>query len=275
MLSHVCWKLSQANQMINEEDKAFQSRLLLIPFSSLVVTGEEDPNMYNQWLMIRELISALMPDFASLLVHGKLDAHAIRDCATFLQAAIGRKRDRNANMWALLLYFMLVLNMLFQETAESQEAIFEWMIKAVTRATYELNNHQSPLDQFVLSVNKCLTVRSNPLGRENEVIFWHNYRTTCSPVAPVFTTATSSPTLWFAFRLEPTVNVLKTVLGKNFSVVELNRMIDECSWAVRGKGMFYDCATNSWPICNVIHDSDTHVNTQARCVTGCRCSTVL
>jgi hypothetical protein len=128
----------------------------------------------------------------------------------------------------------------------------------------------------LLALRCCgFTVRSNPLGRENEVIFWHNYRTTCSPVAPVFTTATSSPTLWFAFRLEPTVNVLKTVLGKNFSVVELNRMIDECSWAVRGKGMFYDCATNSWPICNVIHDSDTHVNTQARCVTGCRCSTVL
>ena len=100
-LTCACWKLSQANQLINEEDKAFQSRLLLIPFSALVVTGEERPNLYNQWLMIRELLSALMPDFASLLVHGKLDREAIRDCATFLQATIGRKRDRNANMWGL------------------------------------------------------------------------------------------------------------------------------------------------------------------------------
>jgi hypothetical protein len=258
--------MSQANQLINEEDKAFQSRLLLIPFSALVVTGEERPNLYNQWLMIRELLSALMPDFASLLVHGKLDREAIRDCATFLQAAIGRKRDRNANMWGLLLYFMLVLNMLFQESIESQEEIFEWMIKAVTRATYELNNHQSVLDQFVLAVNKCLTVRSNPLGRENEVIFWHNYRTTCSPVAAVFNTA--GATLWYAFRLEPIINVLKTVLGKTFSVTELNRMIDDVSWATRGKANFYDCATNSWPICNVIHDADTHVNTQARRAAG-------
>ena len=88
--------------------------------------------------MIRELLSALMPDFASLLVDGKLDREAIRDCATFLQAAIGRKRDRNANMWGLLLYFMLQLNMLFQMEIESQDEVFNWMIKAVTRATYEL-----------------------------------------------------------------------------------------------------------------------------------------
>jgi hypothetical protein len=79
---------------------------------------------------------------------------------------------------------------------------------------------------------------------------------------------TAGATLWYAFRLEPIINVLKTVLGKTFSVTELNRMIDDVSWATRGKANFYDCATNSWPICNVIHDADTHVNTQARRAAG-------
>jgi hypothetical protein len=76
--------------------------------------------------MIRELLSALTPDFCTILVDGKLDREAIQDCATFLQASIGRKRDRNANLWGILLYFMLMLNMMFQSGKDEQREVFEW-----------------------------------------------------------------------------------------------------------------------------------------------------
>ena len=157
----------------------------------------------------------------------------------------------------MLLYFMLILNMLFQDGRESQEQVFEWVVKAVTRTTYELNNHQSTLDQFVLSIQKCRNVRPNPLGKDSEVIFWHNFRTDVTPYAAVFN---GTRERWFAFRLEPIINVLKNVLGKTFSTVEINRAIDESSWAMKGKALFYDCAMSGWPICKVHHDPETHVN---------------
>lgn len=53
-------------------------------------------------------------DFTTLHMDGKLDREAIQDCAQFLQVAVGRKRDRNANMWGALLYFMLVINLITQ-----------------------------------------------------------------------------------------------------------------------------------------------------------------
>lgn len=127
----------QANSLVNEGDAAFQSRYLLLQFSALKNTDDDnDPRLYDNWLAIRELLSALTPDFAMLLLDdGKLDRAAIQDCAAFLQQAIGRKRDRNANMWAVLLYFMLVINAMFQC---DQGQVFEWMVKSVTRSSYEL-----------------------------------------------------------------------------------------------------------------------------------------
>ena len=122
--------------------------------------------------MVRELLSALTPDFATILHNGKLDREAIQDCAAFLQAAVGRKRDRNANMWGILLYFLVILNMMFQGGKDDQREVFEWMVKSVTRTTFELNNHASLLEQFVLSVNKMWTTHRNPLGRETETLFW-------------------------------------------------------------------------------------------------------
>ena len=123
---------------MNEEDKAFQSRMLLFEFAALEAGDDVDPNLYDQWMMVRELMSALTIDFTTLHILGKIDREAIQDCAAFLQKAVARKRDRNANMWAILLYFMLVINMMSQCGSEEQEEVFEWMIKSVTRATYEL-----------------------------------------------------------------------------------------------------------------------------------------
>ncbi len=131
-----------------------------------------DPNLYNEWLYVRELLSALTPDLCTITINNKLDREAIQDCAAFLQLAVGRKRDRNANMWGILLYFMLILNMMFQAGQEDQHNVFEWMVKSVTRTTYELNNHASLLEQFCLAVNKIWLTHLNPLGDEAKTLFW-------------------------------------------------------------------------------------------------------
>lgn len=206
--------------------------------------------------MIRELLSALTPDFTMILWNGKLDRQAIQDCAAFLQAAIGRKRDRNANMWGILLYFMLQLNAMFQCDRDDQKQVFEWMVKSVTRSTYELNNHASVLEQFVLAVHNIQTTHANPLGREHETLFWHNYRTNCSP----FVQLVSNDIKWYAFRLEAVICVIKNVLGRAFSAVEVLHMVNEASWATRGKAQFYDIMTNSWPIAHTVHEDTTNMS---------------
>ena len=206
--------------------------------------------------MVRELLSALTPDFTTILYNGSLDRAAIQDCAKFLQTAVGRNRDRNVNMWGILLYFLLILNMMFQNGKEDQREVFEWMVKSVTRTTFELNNHSSLLEQFVLAVNKMWTTHRNPLGREHETLFWHNYRTNTTPFAAVF-----QATPWYAFRVESVVAVIKNVLGKTFSCTELYRCVGDANWATTGKSEFYDIMTNAWPIATTVHDPDTGVNT--------------
>jgi len=51
------------------------------------------------------------------------------------------------------------------------------------------------------------------------------------------------------------------VLGKTFQPIEVQRCVNESSWATTGKAYFYDIMTNSWPIANTIHDDTTHANT--------------
>lgn len=244
---------------MNEDDKAFNSRYLLLQFSALQANDDADPQLYPRWLMIRELLSALTPDFSSLLYNDRLDSEAIQDCAAFLQAAIGRKRDRNANMWGILLYFMLLLNMMFQSTCREQLNVFEWIVKTVARSSYELTNHASVLDQFVLAIHKIQTTRANPLGREHETLYLHNMRTNCSPHASIFNGPAS--TRWYAFRLEAVCAVIQNTIGRSFSAVELGRMVEESTWAMRGKAPFYDIKTNSWPIAQTVHDDATNTNT--------------
>ena len=69
------------------------------------------------------------------------------------------------------------------------------MVKSVTRSSYELNNHTSVLEQFVIAVHKIQTTHANPLGREHETLFWHSYRTTCTPNAAIFNGANSPRTI--------------------------------------------------------------------------------
>lgn len=247
----------QANTLCNEEDKAFQSRLLLITFDSLKNTEDADPNLYSEWVACRELLSALAPDFASILHEDNLDREAIQDCAAFLQRAIGRKRDRNANMWAVLLYFMLTLNIMFQANCDAQVEVFEWMVKTVTRSMHELNSHQSILEQFVLHILKCKELRSSPLGREEETLYLHNLRENSSttPVSNIF--MGSSAHRYWAVRVESVVGVIKKITGRTFSAQEVYRLAEESEWACKGDCHFYDTARNAWPITKTVVDDQT------------------
>ncbi len=247
-----------ANTTVNDEDKAFQSRMILIKFDALRMSGEEDSELYNDWLMIRELISALAVDFESLLWNGKLDRQAIQDCAKYLQQAVGRQRDRNVNLWGLLLYYMLNLNFMFQSDSEDQEKVFEWMIHSVTRAAYEQTNHASVLDQFVLQVAKIRADKGTlgicgPLGAMNSTIYWDKMRTDQNP-NPLYNIP------YVALRIEPCIAVIKNVLGTHFQHQHIMDAIDKCGWASQGYSYFYDTGNNPWPIQKQEFDFDTNTN---------------
>lgn len=131
------------------------------------------------------------------------------------------------------------------------------MIKSVTRSVYELNNHQSLLDQVILAINQVMTARPSPLGRDDEVIFWHNHRTNCSPHHAVF-----GNIQFHAFRIDLVLVVIKNVLKKKFNPNEISRSVRETEWAKQGHCHFYDCAVNGYPIARTILDDTTNTSTK-------------
>ncbi|KAL3922991.1 MAG: hypothetical protein SGPRY_004364, partial [Prymnesium sp.] len=202
-----------ANTLCNEDDKAFQSLILMITFDSLKYPEEADPNLYSEWVVCRELLSALTPDFASILWDGKRDREAIKDCAAFLQRAIGRKRDRNANIM------------------------------------YELSSHQSILEQFVLHILKCKELRSSPLGKEEETLYLHNLRENArvTPASAVYYNGLNSTKYW-AVRVESVVGVIKKITGRAFSATEIYRLANESEWACKSVCRFYDTVVARAPL---------------------------
>ena len=235
---------AQSNSLINPSDTAFQSRLLLIPFDPLRDQGADgdDSNLYTDFSCFRELSSALTPDFESILYHDRLDREAIADCAQFMSRALGKRRDRNANMWGVLLYYMLQLNFLMQPTVADVEEIFDWILHTVTGTVYELNKHASVIDQFVLAVHKIradgLGGMSNPLGEVDKTVFWHNLRNT-----------ESGGVQFLCLRVESVLAVIKNVLKKEIPLPVLKAAIAKCDWASVANEAFYDVSQRSWPIC--------------------------
>ncbi|AUL80776.1 hypothetical protein [Pleurochrysis sp. endemic virus 1b] len=253
-----------SNGTINDNDKAFMSRMILINFDALSeervprnetqsqqeVREARDTHLTSEWNAVRELMSALAVDFESILLDGKLDKHAIQDCATFMQIAIGRYRDRNANLWGLLLYYMLLTNYMFQCDAEDQEGVFEWMISSVTRAAFEYTNHASLIDQFVLAVEKVRADKTsglvNPLGPIDQTLSWDKMRTDLQPGG--LTPFDSGTIRYIALRIDATCTVLEKVLNQKYKPSVLQHAFDKLDWCVRGFGKFYDTATQPWPI---------------------------
>ena len=243
-----------ANFLVNEEDKAFQTRLLTIPFKDLKCDEEDDPHVYNDFMHMRELMSALSVDLQQIgLWNGKLDKEAIRDWAKFLGAVLNKKRDRNINEWAKLGYIFSLLNLAFQGNADDQDQMFTWMLSTVTRSIKELTAHSGIMDQFVIALLHAREkVAPNLLGpNPDKVLFWHNLRTTAKPPG------IGVVGRFWAVRVGLACNVLKALTGKSFKESDIYDEIDSSNYVMgNSKADFYNTNKNGWPIKKSIQ-SDT------------------
>lgn len=235
-----------ANQTINDEDKAFQSRMLTICFKPLRSDAEAVVEDYYEW---RKLFSCLMPDFQMLgLVDGQVDKYAVQDWSLFLHKAIGKTRDRNINDLAKLGNMMTLLNTLFMD--ENWDNLFDFMIHATTRATFELSNHAGELDRFVIAILDIEDrIGVNPLGPNPEkVLFHHNMRRVAKPQGPF-----AINTQWRAFHLGKVVHVIKVLTGKEFKESEVLSAARDSGKAAVSKCNFYDLMKGPWPIKEVTY----------------------
>ena len=200
----------QTNTIPESDDAAFQQRLLVVTFNPLVTEGIVD---FDEWKQASELLSACYPDFQSLLVEGRLDSKAIRDCTAFLEAVLDRKRDRNCNSWGIMLYYMLQLNHMLQCTADN-EATIAWVVQQITSSALDRwfrCKEYTVLERFVIAVHKVKhDTGCNPLGIEARTIHWHNYRENVGNLPGCY-----------AIRLDSMINVINTVTGSNFKRSEL------------------------------------------------------
>jgi hypothetical protein len=218
--------------------------MLLILFAPLMTTDNGGDSISDNFRALQELSSSLIVDFASIMFNGHLDAHAIQDCARWIGTSIGKVRDRSAQNWGMLTYYMLALTFMAQAGSEQIEEVLEWIIRQVTRTAYEMQHHSGKLDQFILAVHKVRTVASsNPLTSENKTIFWHNFRTNIVPEA----TLAGMPG-FYAIRVEAVCNVIKEVLGLNFKPSEIQVSFSEPEtdmFPLNGMNVLYGTAAYS------------------------------
>lgn len=246
-----------ANCTVNDRDKAFQSRLITIPFKELKMLDDDDltselhgrtsDNVYEEYQQTRELMSALLPDLQLIgLFEGKLDAAAMQDWSAFLHKALDKKRNRNLNEWAKVAYIMSLLNVTFQGGREEQEKLMEWMVVTVTKQTYELTNHANVVDQFVIHVLKVHETIAPDILRAppEKLLFWHNMRKHCHPPGPHYRVHN-----FWAFRLDRCCYVIQKVTGQYFKWEVVAAALKEHDDAVtKSKCMFYDTTKGPWPI---------------------------
>jgi len=223
----------------NREDVPFQQRLLVINFDPLQDDGGDLD--YSTWKAYLELSSACCLDFDTFLVDGRLDDLAIKDCTTFLEKVVSRRRDRSANMWGQLLCYMLNLNFCFQSADDNADTI-DWVVTQCTGSALDRCNSLGLLQQFIIAVDDVRhDAGCNPMGQESRTIFWHNYRESAVNQGP-FSTAVIS------LRLESIINVLRTVKGQTYQRSELLNAARQTVWAQTGRAQFYDTQSQPWPI---------------------------
>ena len=111
--------------MPNKADTPMNSRMVVIEFEPLEST--ETPDV-DRWSDLKYLFSAIAPDIYDLFLtkERKLDKNALDDCASYLEQLTETKRDRGTNLWAQMLYAMLVLDFCFD--VKRAEEIVEWVV---------------------------------------------------------------------------------------------------------------------------------------------------
>ena len=244
---------------VNEDDDAFMQRILLITFAPLNTAGVDTSKTANnnaQWTAMKEAVSCLLPDFASLLVHGKLDKEAIADCCNFVNECSGVLYNRNCNLWGFLLYYLVLLTFLAQGVVEDFENIFEYVCNLAVRQNYVTTKHSSIIDQFILALEKCRQAFSASADNRNS-IHWHNFRTECKPEGYL----ELSPLNFYAIRLDHVLLVISNVLKVKFKRADIIRAVEECDFAHFSRAKFYDLDNNEFPINKTFYDEQTSCQT--------------
>ena len=161
-----------------------------------------------------------------------------------MQAAVGKKRDRAATSWGVLLYYMLQLNIFFQDTSDDLYSCFDWMIIECTRLTAENSSNVGVIEQLIIAVSKLRADKgsagiANPLGAVEKTIFWDKIRTSHTVLGMHYT----------SLRVEACCMVIKSVLGITIKPNEVLHAVPLCGFAYKGKYPFYDVGKGGWPIC--------------------------
>ena len=172
----------QANVMPNKADTPMNSRMVVIEFEPLEST--ETPDV-ERWSDLKYLLSAIAPDIYDLFLtkERKLDKNALDDCASYLEQLTETKRDRGTNLWAQMLYAMLVLDFCFD--VKRAEDIVEWVVRraAGAKVMQTTRGGIGAAERFLVAFQKY---RADKIENSRSVmgaatpentIFWHNMRT--------------------------------------------------------------------------------------------------
>ena len=168
-----------------------------------------------------------------------------------MQLAIGRNRDRGGNSFAVHLYFWLLLNCMLQGGSEEQHDAITYCVRTCSQHSFEMTNHSSTIDQFILAIFKAQNVRVDKCGPSKETLHHHNLR--------FHTTSFQSPfrgSPFVAIRLTSAIGVIKTVLNRDFSEKDIKRSVKESDWLMIGTAAFYDCGMNPWPIAKWVEPAE-------------------
>ena len=248
-----------SNYPISNNELSLHSRLLTLHFKPVKSGAAEweqvDGNAYATWGMKKELCSVLMVDFETLhLEDGKLDSWAMQDCSNFLTWAVtgssaNKEHNRNTNFWGVVLYYLLLINAMFQSTAEEQERTIEHILKEVRGVHHKVQKHSGYVDRFILSVHKlradCGTMIANALVHDSTtVIFWHNFRANVGHPG--------SHHRYIALRLEACCNVIQKQLKIQMPYEELKDALKVWGAIEASKG-FYSIGMG-WP-CEIVEEA--------------------
>ena len=249
--------IGSANLIPNEKNPWMWQRTLLIIFQALEGDAEDNVQRSLEVGNMTKVISSLLPDLYGMLHEGKLDPYAIEDCHQFVQAHLGEKAGRNGEIWGTLLYYLLNLAGLAQGM-DDKPRIFEFVCDTADRQHDIAQRFTTTLDQFIIEVYNCLTAcASNPLTKETESIFLHNYRTDIKPPG----LSELMPQKWYSFKLEAICNVLHNVMRVRFTSKEILTSVQESktgATVILAKGRFYNLRSNPWPIATVEMDVESN-----------------
>ena len=117
---------------------------------------------------------------------GKLNKQALDDCANYLEQLTETKRDRGTNLWAQMLYAMLVLDFCFD--VKRAEEIVEWVVHraAGAKVLQTTRGGLGAAERFLVAFQKYRADKPENTrsvmgtATPENTIFWHNMRTSSS-----------------------------------------------------------------------------------------------